>query len=88
VGEEISDTLDASVTVIGTLVETKFAMYFEWVKIGSGTDGIVCELAGLTEILLRNLLDPGRVSTYRVSWWRPTHLSCTLLTVDLRSDMM
>lgn len=71
-GEEVGDTLDAS--VVNTLVETNFAMYFEWVKIGSGTDGIVCELAGLVEILLRNLLDPARVSTHRVSWWRTNAL--------------
>jgi hypothetical protein len=54
VGEEVRDTLYASI-----LVQMKICVlaYLERIQIRSGTDGIICQVAGLVEVLLRDLPD-------------------------------
>lgn len=53
-GEEVRDALYVSI-----LVQMKIYVLacLERIQVRAGTDGIVCQIAGLVEVLLRNLPD-------------------------------
>jgi hypothetical protein len=54
VGEEVRDALYASILV---QMEIYVLAYPKRIQVRAGTNGIVCQVAGLIEVLLRNLTD-------------------------------